>query len=39
MGGLEAHLLARLDQAVFKVQNPQSGAQTRFELLGVEWLR
>ena len=36
MGGLESHLLAGLDQAVFKIEDSQAGAEARFQLFGVK---
>src|SRR6267143_1035073 len=36
MSGLESHLLARLDQTVFEIENAQPGAQARFQLFGVK---
>jgi hypothetical protein len=37
MRGLESHLLASLDETILKIEDPQSSAQARFQLLGVEW--
>src|SRR6267142_2829311 len=38
MSGLESHLLARLDQTVFEIENAQPGTQARFQLFGVKRL-
>ncbi len=37
MGSLESHLLTGLDQTILKIEDPLSGAQTRFQFLRVEW--
>src|SRR5258708_16162892 len=37
MCSLESHLLAGLDETILKIEDPLSGAQTRFQFLHVEW--
>src|SRR5260370_21278580 len=37
MRRLESHLLAGLEETIVKIEDPESGAQARFQLLRVEW--